>query len=94
LAEWGVVIDNEEATLSIKSQYWDPMWKCSYIKDDCEVDKVMDGLNIHREAENGYEMTKLQYEQAKHNLQYQAKMKIEKFRHDSSDDETNSEQED
>ena len=94
LAEWGVVIDNEEATLSIKQQYWDPMWKCSYVIDDCEVDKVMDGLKISREAEGQYELTKLQMEQAKQQMQYQAKIKMEKYGFGAdSDEETDSEAE-
>lgn len=88
LAEWGVVIDDPKATLSIKAQYWDPMWKCSYVLDDCEVDKVMDGLKISREAEGRYEMTKLQYEQAKFNMQYQAKLKLQEYGFDSDDDES------
>jgi hypothetical protein len=65
LAEWGVVIDDEESVKSIKAQYWDLMWKTSYKIDDCEVDKVMDGLKISREAANQLELTKLQLEQAK-----------------------------
>ena len=65
LAEWGVVIDHPEQVQSIKAQYWDPMWKTSYLQDDCEVDKVMDGLKINRDEMNKYEMTKLQLEQAK-----------------------------
>ena len=53
---------------SIKAQYWDPMWRSSYLKDDCEVDKVMDGLNIDRDAANKLEMTKYQWEQAKERM--------------------------
>ena len=94
LAEWGVVIDNEDSTLSIKQQYWDPMWKCSYVIDDCEVDKVMDGLKISREAEGQYELTKLQIEQAKQQMQFQAKLKMEEYGFGGeSDDETDSEAE-
>ena len=44
------------------------MWDVSYKMDDCEVDKVMDGLKIDREAANKYEMTKLQIEQCKQRL--------------------------
>lgn len=72
LAEWGVLIDDKKVVNSIKEQYWDPMWKNSFKVDDCEVDKVMDGLEVSREAENQYEMTKLQLEQAK--LEFHGKM--------------------
>jgi hypothetical protein len=68
LAEWGVVIDDEASTKSIKSQYWDPMWKVSYTVDDCEVDKVMDGLKIDRSAPSKMELTKIQWEQAKERI--------------------------
>merc|ERR1712194_775451 len=50
LAEWGVVIDDVAAVTSIKNQYWDPMWQVSYTKDDCDVDQVMDGLDIRRHS--------------------------------------------
>ena len=68
LAEWGVVIDNGEKVKEIKSQYWDPMWKVSYIIDDCEVDKVMDGLAIDRTAPNKLTMTKRKMEHAKQRM--------------------------
>lgn len=68
LAEWGVLIDDPATTESIKGQYWDPMWKVSYTRDDCDVDLVMDGLKIDRGAPNKYELTKLQYEKAKEKL--------------------------
>lgn len=74
LAEWGVVIDNPEKVQSIKEQYWDPMWKASYFKDDCEVDKVMDGLNIDRDAANPLEMTAYQVECAQEKMR--AEMKV------------------
>jgi hypothetical protein len=63
-----VLIDDPATTESIKSQYWDPMWKVSYTRDDCDVDLVMDGLKIDRGAPSKYELTKLQYEQAKMKL--------------------------
>eukprot|EP00934_Nitzschia_sp_Nitz4_P008000 Nitzschia sp. Nitz4//scaffold133_size116822//38545//40270//NITZ4_003802-RA/size116822-processed-gene-0.144-mRNA-1//-1//CDS//3329535381//7990//frame0 len=50
LAEWGVVVDDEEQTRRMKAQYWDPMWKVSYTQDDCDVDAVMDGLTTDRSA--------------------------------------------
>lgn len=65
LAEWGVLIDDAAKTEEIKSEYWDPMWKVSYIIDDCEVDKVMDGLEIDRSAPSKLELTKLQLQQVK-----------------------------
>lgn len=68
LAEWGVVIDNEQKVKEIKSQYWDPMWKVSYTIDDCQVDKVMDGLEIDRTAPSKLGMTKIQLEQAKQRM--------------------------
>jgi hypothetical protein len=68
LAEWGVLIDNPTETESIKAQYWDPMWKVSYTRDDCDVGLVMDGLKIDRGAATKYELTKIQYEQAKEKL--------------------------
>lgn len=50
LAEWGVLIDNEEATKKIMDEYWHPMWESSYTGEDCDVQSVMDGLKIDREA--------------------------------------------
>ncbi|KAL3913094.1 MAG: hypothetical protein SGARI_000828 [Bacillariaceae sp.] len=50
LAEWGVVIDNPEATEKILNEYWHPMWKFSYIGEDVDVDAVMDGLDINRDG--------------------------------------------
>ena len=94
LAEWGVVIDNEEKVQSIKAQYWDPMWEVSYKIDDCEVDKVMDGLKINREAANTLELTKLQVEQAKQKLQASATMTASKFYGDNSEKDTDSDAED
>ena len=68
LAEWGVVIDNGDAVKEIKSQYWDPMWKVSYTIDDCQVDKVMDGLDIDRDAPSKLALTKVQMDQAKERM--------------------------
>jgi phosphatidylserine/phosphatidylglycerophosphate/cardiolipin synthase-like enzyme len=51
LAEWGVIIDNEAQTKSIMEEYWVPMWKSSYMADDCNVQSVMDGLKINRNAQ-------------------------------------------
>ena len=30
------------------AEYWEPMWKVSYKSEDCNVDEVMDGLDIDR----------------------------------------------
>ncbi len=51
LAEWGVVVDHKKSTEKIKSEYWDPMWKASYKPEDCDVQKVMDGLDIDRHTQ-------------------------------------------
>jgi phosphatidylserine/phosphatidylglycerophosphate/cardiolipin synthase-like enzyme len=85
LAEWGVVIDDEESVKSIKAQYWDLMWKTSYKIDDCEVDKVMDGLKISREAANQLELTKLQVEQAKQKIVASATMAAARLQGEDSD---------
>lgn len=65
LAEWGVLIDDPEAVGDIKKRYWDQLWQVSYTKDDCDVDKVMDGLGIDRAAPSRLTMTKYELEQAK-----------------------------
>jgi len=68
LAEWGVVIDDKETVETIKAQYWDPMWKTSWVADDCDVQAVMDGLKINRDAPNKVDMTKIQFQQMKEKL--------------------------
>ena len=50
------------------------MWKVSYTVDDCQVDKVMDGLKIDRSAPSKMEMTKLQWEQAKERIRANEKV--------------------
>ena len=52
LAEWGVVVDSPAATKQIMDQYWNPMWYASYTADDCNVQEVMDGLEIDRDGED------------------------------------------
>jgi len=52
LAEWGVIVDHEEKTQKILSEYWDPMWKTSYTGDDCDVQEVMDSLDIERDGDD------------------------------------------
>lgn len=48
LAEWGVVIDDEEKTKSMMEEYWNPMWEHSFTGEDVDVEAVMDGLDIDR----------------------------------------------
>lgn len=50
LAEWGVLIDNKEATMQMMAEYWTPMWKYSFTGEDVDVDLVMDGLEIDRDG--------------------------------------------
>jgi len=52
LAEWGVIIDQEAKTKEILDEYWHPMWEASYNEADCDVDAVMDGLDIDRDGED------------------------------------------
>mmetsp|Transcript_29296 Transcript_29296/g.32420 ORF Transcript_29296/g.32420 Transcript_29296/m.32420 type:complete len:580 (-) Transcript_29296:31-1770(-) len=52
LAEWGVLLDDDRTAKRMLEEYWKPLWEASYIKEDCEVDKVMDGLSIDREGDN------------------------------------------
>lgn len=52
LAEWGVVVDNAEQTQQFMEEYWNPMWKYSYTGNDCDVQEVMDGLDIDRDGED------------------------------------------
>jgi len=65
LAEWGVVIDSPRAVEDIKHKYWDKMWAVSYTTDDCDVDRVMDGLGIELASLSKLEMTKYELEQTK-----------------------------
>jgi phosphatidylserine/phosphatidylglycerophosphate/cardiolipin synthase-like enzyme len=51
LAEWGVVIDHAETVRKIMSEYWIPMWAVSFTGEDCNVQQVMDGLDIDRGGE-------------------------------------------
>ncbi len=53
LAEWGVVIDNEEEVQKILSDYFAPMWENSFTGEDVDVDMVMDGLEVNRDGEQG-----------------------------------------
>jgi phosphatidylserine/phosphatidylglycerophosphate/cardiolipin synthase-like enzyme len=52
LAEWGVVVDDANSTKKIMEEYWNPMWEYSHIEGrDVDVQEVMDGLKINRDAE-------------------------------------------
>ena len=51
LAEWGVIIDHEDSVRKIMDEYWNPMWTASYTKEDCDVQEVMDSLDINRDGE-------------------------------------------
>ena len=48
LAEWGVLIDNEDTVKAMMEEYWTPMWSYSFTGEDMDVDAVMDGLDIDR----------------------------------------------
>ena len=50
------------------------MWSVCYLKDDCDVDKVMDGLKIDRGEISKYDLTKEQMEKVKEKIKvsYQA----------------------
>ncbi|GKY95119.1 hypothetical protein MPSEU_000475800 [Mayamaea pseudoterrestris] len=50
LAEWGVIIDDEEVTLRIMREYWEPLWRASYSPTDCAVQAVMKGLDVNRDG--------------------------------------------
>lgn len=51
LAEWGVVIDDEDVTAKMMEDYWTPLWEASWNAGDCEVQDVMDGLKVDRDGE-------------------------------------------
>jgi len=50
LAEWGVLIDDEETVKAMMEEYWTPMWTYSFTGEDMDVDAVMDGLGIDRDG--------------------------------------------
>lgn len=54
LAEWGVVVDDLEETAKVIDQYWDPMWRNSFRKEEWESQRasVMAGLDIDRNGED------------------------------------------
>ncbi|MGK3741496.1 MAG: hypothetical protein ACI8RD_006111 [Bacillariaceae sp.] len=54
LAEWGVVIDDINTAHQFMEEYWKPMWYYSYRGIDCDVHKVMDGLDIDRDGDDDF----------------------------------------
>jgi len=53
LAEWGVLVDNQQQTQRVLAEYWFPMWNSSYVEDkDADVDEVMDSLDVDRCGED------------------------------------------
>lgn len=51
LAEWGVLVDDQEQTQKMMEEYWNPMWNASYTGEDVDIQAVMDGLDINRDGE-------------------------------------------
>lgn len=54
LAEWGVLVDDKEATRKCMEVYWNPMWEHSYREAEDkqnEVNQVMQGLLTNRDGE-------------------------------------------
>lgn len=88
LAEWGVVIDNPEAVRDIKQKYWDQLWKVSFVRDDCDVDEVMDGLGIDRTPKSSrLSMTKFELEQARNAMKANLQQYWDRDESDQSDAE-------
>ena len=46
LAEWGVVVDDAEATKKIIREYWQPMWNISYKHLLVTIQKLFYSLRI------------------------------------------------
>lgn len=46
----GVVIDDKQQVSKMMEEYWNPMWKVSYLDLDVDVQLVMDGVGIDRSA--------------------------------------------
>jgi len=53
LAEWGVIIDDANITAKMMEDYWNPMWKASHDKYDCNVDKCMEYLKHDTDNDEG-----------------------------------------
>lgn len=54
LAEWGLLIDDEEETAKVLEGYWNPMWEHSYNQEEWEQsrEEVLPGLNVDRNGGN------------------------------------------
>jgi len=54
LAEWGLLIDDEEETMKVLEEYWKPMWSQSYDQEQWEQEReeVLPGLNVDRSGGN------------------------------------------
>lgn len=65
LAEWGVLIDDEETIQKFMAEYWTPMWENSHTGEDVDVDAVMDGLDIDRDGADPSEIDDETKEQMK-----------------------------
>lgn len=54
LAEWGVLIDDEETVGTVLNDYWIPMWRASHNPGapDVNVDQVLENLGVDRSGEN------------------------------------------
>mmetsp|Transcript_69570 Transcript_69570/g.137687 ORF Transcript_69570/g.137687 Transcript_69570/m.137687 type:complete len:730 (+) Transcript_69570:49-2238(+) len=59
LAEWGIIVDNEEATQKVIEDYWNNLWGCAFKEDepDFDVNMVMDGLGVDRLGPDKADMT-------------------------------------
>jgi len=52
LAEWGVIVDDASETKNMIKDFWKPLWNASFTGEDCDLQDVMDGLDIDRDGEN------------------------------------------
>ncbi|VEU43706.1 unnamed protein product [Pseudo-nitzschia multistriata] len=93
LAEWGVLIDSPDAVADIKQQYWDQMWEVSYTRDDCNVNEVMDGLGINRNAVSRMSLTAYELQQTKAVMKANFKDYLDGSESDQSDAEDEKEDE-
>uniref|UniRef100_A0A7S1FXU7 PLD phosphodiesterase domain-containing protein n=1 Tax=Corethron hystrix TaxID=216773 RepID=A0A7S1FXU7_9STRA len=59
LAEWGVIVDNADQTRKFMDEYWNPIWASSFTGEDCNVEEVMNGLDIDRDGDTGGAFEKL-----------------------------------
>lgn len=57
LAEWGVLIDDKEQVQKMMDEYWKPMWNVSYLGTDVDVQAVIDGIDIDRNAPPAYALS-------------------------------------